>query len=303
MFPFPTDSRVRMQMSPASGLAIVVLVALASPVAASEVMGAIPPKSAPAPIIKSLVREHKAKACGCGNGSVCKQHRPASHCDGRCGNGGCGKPGCPAHCPVRPDRFGFYGTQWRVWPGQDVVQASYDEAATPVRPPKSEVPDADEESPSVAPELLPGEEPGEAAPAAEPLPPARSPAKDDAKERESPFADEPAAEQPKAAEPAPAEEPAVEKPSVPAAEENLFDEASHRSRRHELLASLQYSAIRAELARKEALRQQAFQSRREAHSGLPETSEAPTPSGIQRVAHEEPVAPTAMPPQRSNPLR
>ena len=231
-------------MSPAPGPAIVMLVALASPVAASEIMGAMPPKSVPAPpIIKSLGHKQHGKACGCGNGAVCEQHRPVSRCDGRCGTGGCGKPGCPAHCPVRPDRFGFYGTQWRAWPGQGVVQASFDEAATPVRPPKSEVPTADEESPSAAPELLPGEEPGEAAAAAEPLPPAKAPAKQEADELESPFADEPATkpepEQPQAAEPAPAEEPAAEKPATPAAEENLFDEAAHRRRRNELLASLQ----------------------------------------------------------------
>ena len=53
---------------------------------------------------------------------------------------------CPAHCPVRPDVFGFYGTRWRKWPGSGVVQASSDEAATPVRPPRAEVPGAQEES-------------------------------------------------------------------------------------------------------------------------------------------------------------
>ena len=53
---------------------------------------------------------------------------------------------CPAHCPVRPDGFGFYGTQWRRWPGSGVVQASNNEAATPARPPLAEVPGAEEES-------------------------------------------------------------------------------------------------------------------------------------------------------------
>jgi hypothetical protein len=53
---------------------------------------------------------------------------------------------CPAHCPVRPDVFGFYGTRWRRWPGTGVVQTSNDEAATPARPPKAEVPGAKEES-------------------------------------------------------------------------------------------------------------------------------------------------------------
>jgi hypothetical protein len=47
---------------------------------------------------------------------------------------------------VRPDVFGFYGTKWRKWPGEGVVQASNNEAATPVRPPRAEVPAVDEES-------------------------------------------------------------------------------------------------------------------------------------------------------------
>lgn len=50
-------------------------------------------------------------------------------------------------CPVRPGQFGYYGTQWRRWPAQGVVPASAVEAATPVAPPKSAVPDAEEESP------------------------------------------------------------------------------------------------------------------------------------------------------------
>lgn len=54
---------------------------------------------------------------------------------------------CPAHCPVRPDVFGFYGTQWRRWPGSGVVQASSNEAATPAQPPAAEVPGPGEESP------------------------------------------------------------------------------------------------------------------------------------------------------------
>lgn len=52
---------------------------------------------------------------------------------------------CPAHCPVRPDVFGFYGTQWRRWPGSNVVQVNI-EAATPARPPRSTVPTPLEES-------------------------------------------------------------------------------------------------------------------------------------------------------------
>jgi hypothetical protein len=81
------------------------------------------------------------------------------------GHGQCQHGLCPAHCPVRPDVFGFYGTRWRRWPGSGVVQASNDEAATPVRPPRAEVPGVAEESfePDAAAEDLP-------APAAEDRP-------------------------------------------------------------------------------------------------------------------------------------
>jgi hypothetical protein len=53
--------------------------------------------------------------------------------------------------------FGFYGTQWRRWPGSGVVPASNNEAATPARPPRAEVPGAEEESlaPDAAAEDLP----------------------------------------------------------------------------------------------------------------------------------------------------
>ncbi len=68
-------------------------------------------------------------------------HVPTGRCNGHCKSGT-----CPAHCPVRPESFGFYGTQWRVWPGQAEVKAVEYDAATPDSPPASAVPDVDEES-------------------------------------------------------------------------------------------------------------------------------------------------------------
>lgn len=59
---------------------------------------------------------------------------------------GCRDGKCHAHCPVRPQEFGFYGTQWRRWPAAGVAPVSYDDAVTPVTPPKSQVPRSDEES-------------------------------------------------------------------------------------------------------------------------------------------------------------
>lgn len=59
---------------------------------------------------------------------------------------GCRDGVCVPYCPVRPQQFGYYGTRWRKWPGQDVVQVSGEAAAAPVQPPRSEVPGATEES-------------------------------------------------------------------------------------------------------------------------------------------------------------
>lgn len=71
----------------------------------------------------------------------CGKCRPAGgRLDLPC-NGLCEQGGCPAHCPVRPDQFGYYATRWRSWPGQSVKQVgNFDPATTPVVPPRSEVP-------------------------------------------------------------------------------------------------------------------------------------------------------------------
>jgi hypothetical protein len=51
-----------------------------------------------------------------------------------------------ACCPVRPDQFGFYATQWRPWPGFVPVAApSSADRLTPSTPPRSVVPDVDRE--------------------------------------------------------------------------------------------------------------------------------------------------------------
>jgi hypothetical protein len=85
-----------------------------------------------------------AGPCGRCSRKACPQCRlPAEHA---AFHGACQHGLCPAHCPVRPDVFGFYGTQWRKWPGAGAVRASFQEDATPVRPPKAEIPKATEES-------------------------------------------------------------------------------------------------------------------------------------------------------------
>ena len=52
-----------------------------------------------------------------------------------------------APCPARPAHFGYYATQWRNWPDAGQAPVSTTGAATPVSPPRSVVPRADEESP------------------------------------------------------------------------------------------------------------------------------------------------------------
>ena len=53
---------------------------------------------------------------------------------------------CAACCPVRPDQFGFYATQWRPWPGWVSAAAPRPtDGLTPAMPPRSVVPSIDRE--------------------------------------------------------------------------------------------------------------------------------------------------------------
>lgn len=223
---------------------------LGVPTLASEVISAIPGKAQP-PITPSMVVD--TIEAGTRGPGPAPQHGCAERCHGGtcahghcghagCRHGSCGVPGCPAHCPVRPASFGFYGTQWRTWPGQEVVQAAHVEPAAPVMPPKSEVPTADEESPVQGFEL----------PAPEPEGTPEQPSSD--------MPPEPARTESVPAEPAPLpapkSRPKAGKPAVPA-EDNLFDEAALRRRSQERLAVLRQEAVHQERLRTEALRQQA----------------------------------------------
>lgn len=69
-------------------------------------------------------------------------------CKGRHGvhHAGCRDGKCHPHCPVRPQEFGFYGTQWRRWPDRQVVPAAHVRAGTPALPPRSQIPRSEEES-------------------------------------------------------------------------------------------------------------------------------------------------------------
>jgi hypothetical protein len=155
---------------------------------------------------------------------------PAGGACQNCGPGGCrhGHAGhahhrdcrdghCAPYCPVRPATFGFYGTQWRRWPGQGVVTASAESAATPVKPPRSAVPGADEESREPAASDVPETEEAVPPRRAQPREP-EAPAPDaPAPEPTTPEPTEPEMQEPEMQEPEmqepPAAEPAVEKPA------------------------------------------------------------------------------------------
>ena len=78
-------------------------------------------------------------ACVTGRCRQCPAERRGHH-------DSCREGRCVPYCPVRPQHYGFYGTQWRKWPGQGVVPVSDERQATPALPPRLAVPSADEES-------------------------------------------------------------------------------------------------------------------------------------------------------------
>ena len=155
---------------------------------------------------------------------------------------GCRDGVCVPYCPVRPQQFGFYGTQWRRWPGSDVVPVSGMRDAGPVAPPRSAVPGPNEESmnPEAGQETAanPGVDPGTApAPLATPreLPPEPLSRLQPAAEPPAPKVLEPEAEMqrepPAKLQPEPKPVPAD--PSAPAPglkprpeDENLFEAVS-----------------------------------------------------------------------------
>ena len=65
-------------------------------------------------------------------GGACRQCGPAGCKHGH--HRDCRDGACVPYCPVRPGTFGFYGTQWRRWPGAGVVTVSNEQAATPSKP-------------------------------------------------------------------------------------------------------------------------------------------------------------------------
>lgn len=284
--------------------------------------GNAPPTRPSAKIIEKMVQGVRESIPAPKRNPDCPGHCKHGRCRGEtvahggCRHDGCEIPGCPACCPVRPASFGFYGTQWRVWPGQEVTPAERTEPVGPVLPPKSEVPTADEESP------IPGFEPAGSEPTAE-VPDATG-------EQPSPMP----GRQPRSAPgekpetgvlPVPRERPAPErmqppKPATPdeksSPDENLFDEAGLRRRSQQRFLAIRQAAFEQERLHREALRQQAdrqvarpSQPPRATPAGTapdapPQAAPLPTAQQASHSAAEKRMPVSAIQaPRRANPLR
>jgi hypothetical protein len=201
-------------------------------VMASWTLAAGAAESAPRPltartaVVDSAVVPAGGACRGCREGH-CRTCRPGGH------HAGCRDGKCHPYCPVRPQEFGFYGTQWRRWPGQGILPAAHVQDATPSRPPKSAVPKVDEESrgpradelpaPEAAPQPPASPEPPAetASPSAEPAPPA-APQRVPAQPAPLPI-ETPTTSQEAAAEPEPPSSPPAKRPAT---DDNLFDESA-----------------------------------------------------------------------------
>lgn len=192
-----------------------ILLAGCSLAAARAAEGGGTPPGGRRPIADAAVMQAGGGCRGCRQ-PQCEGCRRAGQHHGRCRDGQ-----CHPYCPVRPREFGFYGTQWRRWPGEGIVPVVNLQEATPELPPKSAVPRVDEESPEKEPEVGPAEDAaaetqGAAAaperPVPEPLP-----------EQERPAPLNPAVEPPPAPAPPVGDAPAAKpKPK----QDDLFDESA-----------------------------------------------------------------------------
>lgn len=165
------------------------------------------------------VRPAGGTACpSCGPGG-CRQAHGKHHGH----HAGCRDGVCAPYCPVRPQQFGFYGTQWRRWPGGAVVQVSATRDAGPISPPRSAVPGPNEESlnpqadqePAANPDGDAGNAPAPAATPREPLPEPPVRPQPPSEPTASPDL-EPAPEMRRQPQPEPQPEPAPDSPLAPA---------------------------------------------------------------------------------------
>ena len=190
-------------------LACTVVAMVSWTVVADAVESAPRPLAARTAVVDAAVVPAGGACRGC-NAGHCRTCRPGGH-HGH--HAGCRDGKCHPYCPVRPQEFGFYGTQWRRWPGAGIVPVAALQDATPTRPPKSAVPKADEESFRQRADELPVPE----ADAEPPTPP-------ESAAEATPL---PLKQPTKIPETAPVPEPTPSPPvKRPAADDNLFDESA-----------------------------------------------------------------------------
>jgi hypothetical protein len=196
-----------------SGAALFVLACQAGVVA----QAAEAPSAAPRPrIVDPAIQPAGGVSCTACETGGCRHSHGGLHGH----HGGCRDGVCVPYCPVRPHQFGFYGTQWRRWPGQQIVPVSAERDAVPVSPPRSAVPGPTEESMNPQGDDQTGAaDPSDSTPA--PLPPSRQPLPEPTEEPgrlqttpESRPQPEPALQR----DPEPKQEPARVPPAEPAAE-------------------------------------------------------------------------------------
>jgi len=149
MMPFTHPHRERHRSRPAlvayGAWLLVCSTAFAADLSSSAMRAAAPVRG-PKPRVMFDPAVTPAGGAGCcgADGKACGHVQPAGfHHAAACRDGM-----CVPSCPVRPGQFGYYGTQWRRWSDQGVIQTSATEAATPVAPPRSAVPGVQEESPA-----------------------------------------------------------------------------------------------------------------------------------------------------------
>lgn len=199
------------------------------------VLGAAPTGSRLDPAVVPAGGGHAQGRCQRCDGTGCR-HQGCRHAGGH--HADCQDGHCVPYCPVRPAQFGYYGTQWRRWPGAGVVPVSGFEAATPAAPPRLQVPGPDEESPQLPPaddQFDPTSAAAGANPAANPGVDSGTPPVLDFPDRVTPPpAEDPTLNRPQPEPPAaaPVELPAVEEPArpapIPKPIPNLFDDAAAR---------------------------------------------------------------------------
>jgi len=120
--------------------AVALAIAVVSPAVPQTALAEAPRPAASRTIVDpALVQAGGCRGCNAPSCRTCQGRHGGHHPVCRDGK-------CHPHCPVRPQEFGFYGTQWRRWPDRQVVPVAHEREGTPALPPRSQVPRGEEEA-------------------------------------------------------------------------------------------------------------------------------------------------------------